>query len=320
MNRRRRHLTAAFVAVAATLGVPASAVATAHDAAAQRANPDAFPATIQLPDGFQPEGIAIGGGPTAYFGSLADGSIYRADLRTGTGSVISQGPGTPSVGLKVDHRGRLFVAGGGAGDARVVDAGTGVVLANYQLAAGASFINDVIVTKDAAYLTDSVNPFLYKLPLARAGSLPAASEVEAIPLTGDLVFMAGFNVNGIATTPDGQGLLLVQSNTGLLFRADPRTGVTETVDLGGELLTNGDGMLRTGHTLYVVQNVANTVAVIRLDTRGSRGSVIDHRTDPRFDVPTTIATFGDRLYLPNARFTTPPTATTPYSANAIPRH
>jgi len=43
----------------------------------------AFPATIALPNGFQPEGIAIGPGPVAYLGSLADGSIYRADLVTG---------------------------------------------------------------------------------------------------------------------------------------------------------------------------------------------------------------------------------------------
>jgi hypothetical protein len=42
-------------------------------------------------------------------------------------------------------------------------------------------------------------------------------------------------------------------------------------------------------------------------------------TDPRFDVPTTVAVFGDRLYLPNARFGTPPTPETVYTANAIRR-
>src|SRR4051812_7434776 len=76
-------------------------------------------ATIELPDGFQPEGIAIGRAPYAYFGSRLDGDIYRASLRTGRGKVISQGPGTPSLGLKLDGRGRLFVAGGAGGDARV---------------------------------------------------------------------------------------------------------------------------------------------------------------------------------------------------------
>ena len=69
------------------------------------------PPSIALPNGFQPEGIAIKG-RTAYFGSLADGDIYAVNLRTGKGKVISQGPGTPSVGLKIDQRDRLFVAGG----------------------------------------------------------------------------------------------------------------------------------------------------------------------------------------------------------------
>ena len=84
-----------------------------------------FPARIELPDGFQPEGIAIGRGPTAWFGSLADGDIYEVSLRTGEGSIISQGPGTPSVGMKSDRHGRLYVAGGPSGTARVVDIETG---------------------------------------------------------------------------------------------------------------------------------------------------------------------------------------------------
>jgi hypothetical protein len=32
-----------------------------------------------------------------------------------------------------------------------------------------------------------------------------------------------------------------------------------------------------------------------------------------------MAAFANRLYLPNARFNTPPTPTTPYTAVAIPR-
>src|SRR5262245_38619752 len=59
-----------------------------------------FPRRFDLPPGFQPEGIAIGGGPTAWFGSRVDGDIYRVDLRTGRGKVVSQGPGTATVGVK----------------------------------------------------------------------------------------------------------------------------------------------------------------------------------------------------------------------------
>ncbi|WP_336214202.1 superoxide dismutase [Nonomuraea sp. LPB2021202275-12-8] len=274
-----------------------------------------FPDTFALPNGFQPEGIEIGPGPAAYFGSRATGSIYRADLRTGKGKIISTGPGTPSLGLKSDRRGRLFVAGGNAGNARVIDLRTGAVIKSYTLATGTSFVNDVLLTADAAWITDSANPVLYRLPLGRRGSLPA--QADTIPLTGAIQYATGTNANGIAPTPDGRNLLVVQSNTGKLFKADPRTGVTTEVDLGGEVLTNGDGLLLSGRTLYVVQNRLNTVAVLRLSADGSSGRVTDRLTDERFDVPTTVAAFGNRLYLPNARFTTPPTPDTTYDVVSI---
>jgi sugar lactone lactonase YvrE len=303
-------------ALAAALLIPAGAAGAPAQAAAPAAADGAgFPTTIALPLGFPPEGIAIGG-YFAYFGSRLDGSIYRADLRTGTGRIVSPGPGTPSLGLKIDQRGRLFVAGGTGGDARVVDAGTGRVLARYPLAAP-GFVNDVVLTRDAAWFTDSANPVLYKLALGAHGALPATA--TRLPLTGDLVFGPGTNANGIVTTPDRRGLLVVQSNTGRLFRVDPGTGVTTAVDLGGESLANGDGLLRIGSILYAVQNRLNTVAVLRLDRAGTRARLLTRLTDPRFQIPTTVAAFRDRLYLPNAKFNVTPTPTTPYHAVAIPR-
>jgi sugar lactone lactonase YvrE len=272
-----------------------------------------------LPNNFQPEGIAIGPGPFAYFGSRRDGSIYRASLVTGRGKIISQGPGMPSVGVKTDSRGRLFVAGGRSGDARVVDTRTGAVLASYQFATGDTFVNDVVLAYGAAWFTDSRIPVLYKLPLGRHGSLPAQAQLVRVPLTGAIVYGEGNNANGIAPTPDGRGLLIVQSNTGGLFRVNPRTGVTSAVDLGGDNLLNGDGLLLRGRTLYAVQNRANVVAVLRLDRSATSATVRQRVTDPRFDVPTTVASFGNRLYLPNARFTTTPTPTTRYWVTAIRR-
>ena len=272
----------------------------------------AFPTTIALPAGFQPEGIAIGPGPVAYLGSLADGSIYRANLVTGRGKIISAGPGTPSVGMKTDARGRLFVAGGPAGNARVVDTRTGRILKSYQLASGTSFVNDVVLTPKAAWFTDSLNQVLYKLPL-HAGRLPARAEV--VPITGDLVYQEGFNANGIERSPDGRALLVIQSNTGLLFRVST-SGVSRQVRIA-EPLPNGDGLLLRDRTLYVVQNQLNTVAVLRMNHSGDAARVVDRLTDPRFDVPTTVGAFAGRLYLPNARFGTTPEPTTPYNVVAI---
>ena len=272
---------------------------------------------IPLPNGFQPEGIAIDRQGTAYVGSLADGDIYAADVRSGEGEVIIQGPGTPSVGLKVDQRGRLFIAGGPTGTARVVDVETGELLADYQLTEEPSFINDVVLTKDAAWFTDSMQAQLYKVPLGPGGALPDAGETVA--LTGEWVQRPGFNANGIAQTPDKQALLVIQTVTGILYRVDPVTGEATAVDLRGATLTNGDGLLVVGRTLYVVQNQLNRVAVVELDPSGTSGEVVDYLTSPEFQVPTTVDAYANSLFLPNARFGTPPTPDTTYQVTRIDR-
>ena len=314
---------------AAALGTAATLVAAAPAAASHTTTTAAppvtavvdelFPTDIALPDGFQPEGIAIGVLPFAFFGSRANGDLYRVNLATGRGKVFSPGPGTGSLGMKVDLLGRLFVAGGPGGDARVVNAVTGTVLASYKFTAAQTFVNDVILTPDAAWFTDSLRPVLYKVPLGRFGRLPDPSAVVEVPLSGAYTHQSGFNANGIARTPDGTALLIVQSNTGRLFRVNPATGATTAVDLDGQLLTAGDGLLRQSRTLFAVQNQLNRVAVIRLNDAGTTGEITGFLTDARFDIPTTVAAFGSRLYLPNARFTTPPTPTTTYTAVAISR-
>ncbi|MFJ2258882.1 hypothetical protein ACIOKD_11120 [Streptomyces sp. NPDC087844] len=172
--RRRVLTTAAAVGGATLLG------GTAH-AADTRVTADtrvkAWPDRLPLPAGFQPEGIAIGSTPYAYFGSLADGSVYRASLATGRGSVISQGPGAghPCVGLKTDDHGRLFVSGGVGGDLRTVDIRTGKTERTY--AVGGSFVNDVILTPRAAWFTDSFAPRLYRLARDRHGRPGAVPQV-----------------------------------------------------------------------------------------------------------------------------------------------
>ncbi len=114
-----------------SLALSGSLVGAAH---AKPAKP--FPDNFDLPVGFLPEGIAIGPGDTAYFGSRADGDIYAVNLRTGEGSVISnddeESAGLPAVGLKIDDQGRLFVAGGPSGTGRVLDARTGELLEIYS--------------------------------------------------------------------------------------------------------------------------------------------------------------------------------------------
>jgi hypothetical protein len=276
-----------------------------------------FPEVIALPNGFNPEGIAGGRGSRFFVGSLADQGVYAGDLRTGQGAVlVPGGTGRVHVGMSFDARtGYLFVAGGPGGAGYVYDTATGAGVAAYQFVAlpASTFVNDVAVTRRGAYFTDSFRPVLYFVPLSRRGALPDASDVEEIPLGGDFQFVPNaFNTNGIVATPNGKSLVIVNSAQGKLYRVDPASGVASLIDLGGGSVPNGDGMLLDGKTLYVVQNFLNQIAVVRLKSDLSAGTVVDTLTDPDLDIPTTITEFRDALYAVNARFSTPPTADTEY--------
>ncbi|HEY7732144.1 MAG TPA: hypothetical protein VH950_14780 [Gaiellaceae bacterium] len=286
----------------------AAAVVAAIAASALAASGFFFPTKIALPNGFAPEGIAIRG-LSFYVGSIPTGAIYRGNLVTGTGRVfVPPVEGRQAIGLDV-RRGLLFAAGGPTGRAFVYDARTGADVAQLVLTEETTFVNDVVVTHDAAYFTDSLRQVLYRVPVGRHGSL---GEPQEIPLTGDIEYIAGFNVNGIDATRDGSTLILVQSNTGKLFTADPETGVTSEIDLGGKALTAGDGILLDGSKLYVVRNQLNLIAVVRLAPDLSSGEVLREVTHPDFAVPTTVDEFLNRLYVVNARFGTDPSPEVEY--------
>lgn len=282
---------------------------------------DSFPQVISLPNGFQPEGIATGNGTTFYVGSIPTGAVYRGDLRTGEGAVLVPAQsGRMAIGLKYDPRsGYLFVAGGPTGFAYIYDGQTGANVDEIQLTTKTSFINDVVITQDAAYFTNSFQPELYRVPLEKNGQLPDSPTVEVIPLTGDYQFMAGqFNANGIAATPNGKTLIIVNTWDGILYNVNPNTGEATAIDLGGDTVVNGDGILLQGKTLYVVQNSFNQVAVVDLAPDLTSGTIVDTITSSLFRVPTTIARFGDSLYVVNARFDTPPTPGTDYDVVLVP--
>ena len=277
-----------------------------------------FPETIPLPNGFQPEGIAVGKGNTFYVGSIPTGAVFAGSLRKGTGDILVPGAaGHAATGLEYD-RGRLWVSGAATGKAFVYSARTGATLSELQLATGtgATFINDVVVTPKAAYFTDSNRPVIYKVAKSSSG---APGAVTTIPLSGDYQHVAGFNVNGIDATPNGKTLVVVQSATGKLFTIDPKTGATKLIDLGGATLPNGDGILLHGRTLYVVQNRLNKIAVVALNRGLTQGAVTREITDSDFDVPTTIDRFGKWLYAVNARFGTAPGPDTTYKVVQVKR-
>jgi sugar lactone lactonase YvrE len=272
---------------------------------------DAFPDVILLREGWGPEGIASGRGTDFYVGARQDspfaGAIYKGDFRTGKGEILVPSlPGRHALGLKHDQRtDLLFVAGGRTGAGFIYDATSGADVAVFQFAFEPTFINDVIVTRTAAYFTDSLNPVIYIVPLGAGGQLIEPPVFDVLPLTGDFAMAGGFNVNGIAATPNGKSLIIVQSNTGLLYHVDPETGEATIIDLGGADVMRGDGILLDGLTLYVVRNTLDRIAVVELDPTLTSGEYVDDIKSPEFRVPTTIAEFGNSLYAVNARFSDP---------------
>jgi hypothetical protein len=264
-----------------------------------------FPGLIPLPEDFQPEGIASGRGDAFYVGSLADGSIYKGSLRTGAGSVLVPGtPGRLAVGLDLDERSNLlWVANGFGGGGQVYDGGTGALVASFAF--GGAFVNDVIVTRDAAYFTDSFTPNLYRVPLLANGY--PGNGFQALPLGGDFQFIPGaFNANGVEAIPGPRPtLIVVNGTTGRLYTVDSETG--EATLIQGVSLPNGDGLLLEGRrTVYVVQNVQSQIAEVRLSPDLATGEVVQTLVDDALRIPTTVAGFGGALYAVNARFDVAP--------------
>jgi hypothetical protein len=228
--------------------------------------------------------------------------VYKGSYRTGEGDVfVPAHPGRNHTGLKVDRRfGRIFVAGGASKGIYVYDLETGADVATFMLP-DAGFVNDVVLTRTAAYFTDSLVQQLYRIRIGRHGGL---GQPVRVPITGDLEYEDGFNANGIAAVPNTRRLIVVQTNTGELFSVHRRTGRSHQIRLNGKV-TNGDGLLRRGRILYVVRNTDNEVAVVKMRRRFRSGAIEDVLTDANLDVPTTIAPFKRFIYAVNARFDGP---------------
>jgi sugar lactone lactonase YvrE len=287
-----------LLALVAALAAPAAAARPAQ--------------VIMLPGATSAEGIAGGGGATFYAGDLFAGDIFRGDLQRGTAERFIDAPaGRMAVGMAVNvaHQ-LLFVAGGFTGQGYIYDTVTGASVASYQFGDPAtSLINDVALTKDGAWFTDSFQARLYFVPVSRAG-VPAPT-FRTLGLSGPAATVIGngaVNLNGIQATADGKTLIVAHSATAQLDTVDPATGASARI--AGVSVPNVDGIVLEAGRLWAVQNFSNQIARIRLAPDLSSGVVEEVITSPLFQVPTTAARFGSRLAVVNAKFDTgiPPTA------------
>lgn len=265
--------------------------------------------SIPIPTDFAPEGIAVGPFNKFFVGSLWDGDIYRGNLKTGRGKVIVDRKRGAAAGLKVDAaRNRLYVAAGPAGRGIVYDARDGTRVTSFRLApSGTSLINDVVLTRHAAYFTDSSNPRIYKVPIGADGSY---GRPETVVVTGEAAFIGelGVGLNGIDAPPYGRRLIVANSSTGLLYTVDPKTGESDDIELdtGEPLPPVIDGILLQRRVVWVLSNFSNTLTKIRLDPDFSEGRVVQVITnddvDGLFRVPSTLSAHKRKLVIVNARF------------------
>ena len=294
-----------------------------------------WPEEIVIPAGFEAEGIERGKGHEfflggfsfssvfgpAFFGvphelSESAGAIYKGNLRTGEGAILAPPTGKPVSGLSYDPRTDYLYAATGFVDLLtgsftdqgviVYDASSGDIITEIAFGDGI-VLNDVLVTRKAVYVTDSVNSDLYKLVLEEGGRLPSTPVFEVIPMPG-FEMQPGFNANGLVGKFDGKQLVIVNIGTGVLYRVDTASGEASPLEIDGaeQLFGNGDGLYLRGRTLYIMQNFANKIAVVELSGNFRRGKFIKNipgegEINP-LDIATSIIGFGNGIYAINTNF------------------
>ena len=291
-----------------------------------------FPDSIALPDGFTPEGITLDG-TTGYVGSLTSGAIQQIDVRTGESTEFAPATndGGPTIGLAVDNDGRLWAAAGGpvpglfpdaVAGFRVYDTNTGELLVDQDLP-NVGLVNDIWITSDAAWLTDSFSPNLIRVPIAEDGTI---GEVELVAIGGEWVQPEGFGANGIVATPDEAYLIVAQAtgpeNDGssalfVLPLDSDATSLDATRIQLDEPLLSGDGLVLDGGTLYAVGGPG--VTEIELSDSLTSGAVQGVLTVPGGITPTTADAFSSQLYVVDANFPAFGTPDTPFQVTAISR-
>jgi hypothetical protein len=196
--------------------------------------------------------------------------------------------------------------GGTGGGVSVYDATTGDLIQRTVFGDNL-VINDLLVTRDAVYVTDSISPTLYKIPLDNWGQ--PSNDWEAIELIGFDMVPDDFNANGLVGSFDGTDLVMINIASGLLYHVDTSSGAATVIEVQGEQTTfvSGDGLYLRGRTLYIMQNQAATggpgkIAVVQLSGDLRQGSFVKDIVSDEFVIPTSIIGHGDSLYVVNSQF------------------
>jgi hypothetical protein len=279
----------------------------------------ALPTSYTIPgDAVFPEGVSLRpGSETFYVSSTTNGTIYRGTLGKPRLKVFLP-PGangrTLANGLRAS-RDHLVVAGSLTGRIFVYDLPSGRFVRRFETGSG-GLINDIAIAPNGdAYATDSMRGLLFRVPAA-ALTKPTSTPRRLSPFVRLADTPIGSYSNGIVPA-GGRYLLVVGLSTGVLGRIDLKTKDVRTVS--GVQIPAGDGLARTGRTLYAV-NSGTQVSQYRLSRDWLSGNLVRHITSPTFHLPTTVQIAGPRLLVVNSQFDRRGgTPDLPFTLSAVPR-
>ncbi len=255
-----------------------------------------------LPDGFEyPEGIAV---------DPVSGRAYVTSSPTGAVAVAEPGADTASVWLPAGKDGRTLTLGIEfdrdsvwlVSPPAIYEYAVDGALRGRHVAEESGFLNDLAITDQGIYVTDVSKPTLWFLPRNSVSDAPLVA--IDLSMTQDAMGQP-FQLNGIEALDDGT-LVAVHFYNGLLFHIDARplgAYTIATIDLGGYLLTLGDGMRAQGHVLWVTRGAADdTIDRIALCPSNDCGTVVAGTPDAALSFPTDVELRGDQLLVVNSQF------------------
>ncbi len=260
-----------------------------------------------------PESVTVDQSSGTFFvGSVKEGTIYKGKISRPSLEVFSPGGAdgrSIATGMFFANN-RLVVVGRQTGLIFVYNTKNGRLISKLDngLRAGQTFLNDTTFAPDgSAYVTDSVNPVLYRLAPTRTGQyeLQEFLNFEGTPVTYvNAPGAAGFNVNGIVATSDGRYLIIGKRNENKLFRIAVRSREIVPVNMPAGMLNTPDGLFLEGNTLYVAQNLPKSIAVVRLSSDFSHAEIERTINHPTFAFPTSVARYKNRLLVVSSQFDT----------------
>lgn len=244
-----------------------------------------------------PEGVAFDPVERNFYAtSLVGGSIVRIDP-LGRETVFRAADNRASLlGVKIDaDRRRLWVCAqqvdGIDNRVWVFSLASGQLDMEFLLGALATdgSCNDLALDSNGvAYVTDSTNPYLYRLdPATGTGGILTTN-----PLLDDITGL-GLGLNGIAIAPDESALIVGKFVPASLLRVSlGDTDDIQVITLAGDTLPSPDGLAVLDGDLYTVSD--STVSRVRLSPDFRSGDVV---TAPQISGLSTATVAESQLYV-----------------------